>query len=255
MEELLSRVKIILVHPEDSGNIGSVCRAMKTMGMTRLSIVKKRDFNLEEIKRLSVHAFDVFESAEIVETLDEALAGTVMSAGTTRRKGKKRKHFSLLPEEFVAQVHLIESGDIGVVFGNEVHGLTDEELSLCSLSVHIPSSEVFPSLNLSHAVQVITYAFYRYRGKTSGFTPVSREHIEQLTSVIIESLSDIGFFKITGEAETRVFFSDILSRSLLSSKEAQKMERIFRKIQHLKICTQINYAEGLSTSESSSNRV
>jgi len=233
-ENLLNRIKIVLVHPEDSGNIGSVCRAMKTMGITRLSIVKKRDFDIQEIQRLSVHAFEVFESAEIVTSLDEALAGTVLSGGTTRRKGKKRKDFSLLPEEFVERAFMIQSGDIALVFGNEVHGLTDEELSKCSLSVHIPSSETFPSLNLSHAVQIMTYTFFRNRGKAGQFTPVPREDIEGLSAVIIESLKSIGFFKISGEADTEIFFRDILSRALLSKKEAQKMERIFRKIQHLK---------------------
>ena len=229
-DSLLSRIKIVLVHPEDSCNIGSACRAMKTMGITRLCIVKKRDFNTEEIKRLAVHAYDIFESAEIFDKLEQALCDTVLSCGTTRRKGKKRKLFSLLPEEFVAQARKIGEGDIAVVFGNEVHGLTDRELSRCSYSVHIPASDSFPSLNLSHAVQIMTYAFYRNRGRTGGFSPVKTSDIDRLSAAIVESLSHIGFFKISPEISTKEFLNDILSRSMLSSKESQRIERIFQKI-------------------------
>ena len=144
-----SRFAVILCRAEEGGNVGSACRAMKTMGVSRLVLAGCPDYDEGRVRMMAVHAFDVYESAERFPDLASALAGFSLSGGFTRRRGEKRKAFSHSVEGFAAFALGRQGGDAALVFGNERTGLTELELGLCSLAVHIPSSEEFPSLNLS----------------------------------------------------------------------------------------------------------
>lgn len=249
--DLLERFKIVLCRPDSSFNIGAVCRAMKTMGFSRLAIAGRiLNFDPEKIRFMAVHAYDVFESAERHDTLEEALADTALSAGITRRHGKNRKVSYFLPEEFaVRTMSSGKQGDVALVFGNEEHGLTTAELAACSAALHIPSSPEFPSLNLSHAVQVVTYSFFRtaallhYRGGSDPeagrelfATPraVSQPRLERMVDGMMETLTDIGFFRISDSGSTRVFLRDVMARAVLNNREMDTMANIFRKIRHIR---------------------
>ena len=234
MQDLFDRIRIVLVNPKSSKNVGAVCRAMKTMNIQSLTIISREEMNPVEIKHLAIHAYDVFENALFFNGLGDALSGISLIAGVSRRRGKFRKYFALTPEELAEKVSLTK-GTIALVFGNEESGLTKEELARCHVAVKIPSSRLFPSLNLSHAVQIITYQIFRRltRSVFPLYTPVTQQRLASLTGVMITSLKNIGFFSQGDPNELRLFFKDIFARSQLSGREAQRLEVIFRKISGL----------------------
>ncbi len=157
----LDNIVIILSRPEESRNIGSVCRAMANCGIKTLRIVAdKSSIDEEKVRVLAIHASPIFENAEFYSSITDAAKDCSIIAATTRRKGKKRKGKLLLPEEFCS-IAENSDGKIAVVFGNERTGLEDDELEECTLAVTIPSSDEFGSLNLSHAVQIMCYHFFR----------------------------------------------------------------------------------------------
>ncbi len=225
-------VRIVLVRPRDPRNVGAACRAMKSMGITSLSIVPDALIDPTQARTLAHHAKDVLERATICPRLSDAVKDAVLVAGTTRRRGKNRKYFSIFPEQLAERVASVRAGTVAVLFGNEETGLTDEELSLCHLAVNIPASSAFPSLNLSHAVQVICYEIFRARsrGHLTPFAPISVEDLDSLVSVITRSLKRIGFFHLVGPEQMGVFFKDVLGRAGLSVNEARRLGVIFRKI-------------------------
>ncbi|MCF7934327.1 MAG: TrmJ/YjtD family RNA methyltransferase [Spirochaetia bacterium] len=232
----LERIQIVLVETQDAANIGAVCRAMKTMGITSLAIVSDKEYSIDRIKTLSLHAYDVYEQHTRCSTLEEALRDSVFTAGATRRRGKFRKYFSLLPEQLVQQISRIPvSGRISIVFGREADGLTDAELSCCDAAVIIPSSPEFPSLNLSQAVQVITYTLYRSLVPVTGHVPIDKSRLDTMTGHITEAFERIDFYKQDEKEEVRRFFRDIFARSALSEKEAARIEKMFNKMAALKI--------------------
>ena len=156
VKTFLDRIIIVLCRPEGSLNIGAVCRAMENMGLSRLSLVGDLSgIDDEKVRMMAIHAFPVYRKALRFEKLEDAVAGTVIAAGITRRRGKNRKRVSWLPEQMAKRAVETEGGDIALVFGNEQNGLNDEELAACSEACHIPSHPQNPSLNLSHAVQII----------------------------------------------------------------------------------------------------
>jgi len=228
----LSKIIIVLCHPDSSKNIGSVCRAMLTMGISKLRLIgNKEDYNEEEVRILSIHAHQIWLDAKFYSSLDEATKDCVLTAGTTRRKGKKRKAWFCYPEEFAEKVATISTGLIAVVFGNERTGLTDTELNLCTLGVTIPTSKQFPSLNLSHAVQIITYALFTKASRIApGYKPVTLERTDLAVQIIIKSLEDSNFFKFSNYDEMSQYWRSIISRAALSESEVTFMEKTFKKL-------------------------
>lgn len=231
----LSNVVIILCRPEESRNVGAVCRAMANNGLKNLRIVgKKEDFDEERVRILAIHAASIWENALFFNSITEAAGDCTIVAGTTRRRGKKRGKL-LLPEEFADTADGISvAGKVAVVFGNERTGLEEEELDECTMGVTIPSSEEFGSLNLSHAVQIISYHIFRKsledKNKLSrGSLPVSLERLGKTVDEITDSLQKIGFFKLAGRPDMEKFWRDILSRAALSESEAKYIEKVFNK--------------------------
>ena len=234
MKNKLDSIQIVLVEPQSSENIGSVCRAMKTMGISKLAIVGKKVYDTTRINNLSVHAFDIYEKSLRYDDLKSAVRNSVLIAGATRRSGKKRKYFSVYPEELAGRINNTEKGEISIVFGRESSGLTVDELAECNIAVNIPSSPDSPSLNLAQAVQVITYSIYRSNFYGKGYKPVNSERMEQVIKTIADSLEKIRFFKLNERGELEQFFSDIFMRAGISQAESLRIEKTFRKIEGIK---------------------
>lgn len=240
-------LQVLLVRPEDDGNIGAVCRAMKTTGIQSLGIAGKTQFDTNIIRTFALHAFNIFEGVELFQNIEEALADTTLSAGLTRRKGKRRKYISYSPEILAKKVQTMENGKVTLVFGNEEHGLTDEELACCDMAVAVPTSGSFPSLNLSHAVQIIGYVLFRgYSDSGDGskefpLPPIGekaagRRVLMETVTEVTDSMEKIGFFSFSGregKEETARFLRDILARALISAEEAARIRQIARKTEGL----------------------
>lgn len=233
----LNRIAIILVRPDESRNVGAVCRAMANNNLSDLRIVGKReDYDDEHVRRLAIHAASIWENARFFDSITLATKDCAIAAGTTRRRGKKRSDKLLLPEEF-AKLSSDTTGTatssgttVAAIFGNERTGLTDEELTECTMGVTIPSSDDFGSLNLSHAVQIISYHLFRQANTISpGYNPVSLNRLDKTVTIIADSLQKIGFFKITGRPDMEAFWRSVLSRASLSEGEAAYIEKTFTK--------------------------
>jgi tRNA/rRNA methyltransferase len=231
--ERLKCIRIVLARPRDSKNIGAVCRAMKNMGLTNLYIAGCESLDRDKAQVLALHAADVLEQAVLTETLEESLDGCSLVAGVTRRWGKHRKYLYLDPPQLSERLLSHQDGVAAIVFGNEVSGLSDAEMQKCHVAVTIPSSDDFPSLNLSHAVQVIAYEVYRTFRTASGrqfYTPVTGSPLDSLVDHIADSLLSLGFFRIVSPSDMKRFWRDILVRASLSGREADRMRSIFTKI-------------------------
>ncbi len=227
-----AHVRIVLVRPKDPRNVGAACRAMKCMGLNDLAIVLDSLLDPSQARVLAHYAQDVLENARVCTDLGEAIGDAVLVAGTTRRRGKNRKYFSVFPEQLAGRIAGIGAGTVVVAFGNEENGLSDAELARCNLAVTIPASPDFPSLNLSHAVQVVCYEIFRARTRDhlTPFLPVGARTAEELVATITTSLASIGFFTLVTPDQMAVFFRDIIARAALSGDEAKRLGVIFRKI-------------------------
>lgn len=232
----LNNIVIVLDHPDESRNIGAACRAMANNDISDLRIVGHReDYDIEHIHVLAIHAGAIFDNTHFYTSIREATADCAICAGTTRRRGKKRGKL-LLPEEFAKMTSdTTQNAKVAIVFGNERTGLTDDQLDECNIGVTIPSSDNFGSLNLSHAVQIMSYHMFRQNLSEQnpdfrGYTPLTLERVDQTVQTITDNMQKIGFFKMPGRQDMENFWRSILSRANLSESEAQYLEKTFGKM-------------------------
>ena len=152
-----SRIRVVLSHPAHPGNIGAAARALKTMGLSRLYLVRPERFVDPEARARSSSALDVLARAVVCDSLDEALAGTTLSIAVSARSrviGHEPLDARTAAAEAVAQAR---TDEVAFVFGNETTGLSNDEVMKCNRLATIPSHADYTSLNLAAAVQVLTY--------------------------------------------------------------------------------------------------
>ena len=155
----LANVMIVLVEPTHPGNIGSVARAMKTMGLSRLVLVNPKKYPHYEATKLAAGAESILLNAQVFATVDEALSQCSMVIGTSVRD-REVTWPTFTPRETAKRVHShmeMPERQVAILFGRESSGLTNAEMDLCQSQIRIPANDEYNSLNLASAVQIIAY--------------------------------------------------------------------------------------------------
>lgn len=151
------KVTVVLVNTSHPGNIGACARAMKNMGVSRLTLVQPADFPSGVAVGRAVSALDILENATVVESLEAAITDCALVIGASARS-RKIPWPMLSPAQLgVKVVRELEMNKVALVFGREDSGLNNDELQLCHFHVQIPADENYSSLNLAAAVMVICY--------------------------------------------------------------------------------------------------
>lgn len=154
---MLNQIRIILVGTTHTGNIGSVARAMKTMGLSELYLVAPKELPDGQAYALSAGASDILANAKVFDTLQQAISDCALVVGSSARS-RTLSWPMLEPRECgVKAVQEAEKQPVALVFGRESSGLSNEELQLCNYHVCIPANPEYSSLNLAMAVQIVTY--------------------------------------------------------------------------------------------------
>lgn len=159
----LDNVTVVLVEPKNPGNIGSVARAMKNMGVTRLHLVKPPDGfrDHDEQKMFGFRSQDIIAASREFETLSAALEGISQVYLATAKSGKWKRDF-MTPTQAAGHMGTrIGNEKIALVFGRESKGVTINESQLANYFIRIPSAVSYPSLNLSQAVMVVVYELFQ----------------------------------------------------------------------------------------------
>ena len=150
-------ISIILVRPQTPGNIGSVARAMRNMGLHHLALVQPARFPHPEARMMACNAETLLQQAQVYDSLSEAVATCHWLIGTSARRRRYRKP-SLTPRALADKLpDLCQQHRVGILFGPEDAGLTTAELNLCHELMVIPTVSEATSLNLAQAVMVTCY--------------------------------------------------------------------------------------------------
>jgi TrmH family RNA methyltransferase len=154
---IFSNIRIVLCQTSHPGNIGSTARAMKTMGLSRLYLVRPKHFPDAEATALSVNASDVLDTAVVTQTLEEALADCQFVIGVSGKERSLSQQVMTVRAAAAEVNQLAAHQEIALVFGTEMSGLSNEEADRCHLLATIPANPEYTSLNLSQAVQIMCY--------------------------------------------------------------------------------------------------
>ncbi len=235
--KLLSSVKVVLVGTTHPGNIGATARAMKNMGILDLALVNPKEFPSDEAIYRSKSAKDVLEKAKVYKNLQDAVSDCELVIGTSAR-GRKVPWPVLSPKESANEVAIHSlNNKVAIVFGREDRGLTNTELGLCNLHVHIPSDPEYSSLNLSQAVQILVYEIrvaIIEDHKDQDYWDVelaTNEQTEHLINHMDELMKEIEFYDIENPRKLLLRVRRFFKRSGIDVMETNIFRGLFAAIQ------------------------
>ena len=161
-------VQIVLVETSHPGNIGSVARAMKNMGLAKLSLINPKKFPHQEATALAGNATDVLDNAKIFSSIQEAVNTSKVIYATSARE-RTIEWPTLTANDAASEIQELVANEIevSILFGREDRGLTNDELRLANKHLIIPAHPDYPVLNIAMSTQVVCYELYQAAQKNS----------------------------------------------------------------------------------------
>ena len=161
-------VQIVLVETSHPGNIGSVARAMKNMGLANLSLINPKKFPHQEATALAGNATDVLDNAKIFSSIQEAVNTSKVIYATSARE-RTIEWPTLTANDAASEIQELVANEIevSILFGREDRGLTNDELQLANKHLIIPAHPDYPVLNIAMSTQVVCYELYQAAKKNS----------------------------------------------------------------------------------------
>ena len=190
----------ILVKPQLGENIGACARSLKNFGFSKLHIVSpKQSWPNNKAKITSVGAYDIIKKAKIYSNTYDALNNfNIVISLSARKRDINKKHISI--NKFLKIIKSKKNSKIGLMFGSEASGLTNDDLSLSNFVLQIPTSKKFKSLNLSHSLTIVCYEifklinFKKFQKDTKNIKISSKRNITSLVLHLKKLLEKKGFF-------------------------------------------------------------
>lgn len=229
------RVRFVLIEPQQAGNVGATARALKNLGFSRLELVRPACDPLSApARKMAVDARDLLQQASLHDDLDVALDGARTVIGTTARTGKQRRPHWRLDSFGEELATLCDAGELAVVFGREDHGLSDAQLDRCTHLVHLPTAEVYASLNLAQAVLLVAYELrlvtLQPLPPDDGIAPADHATREAFYAHFEQAVRAIGF--VTPESSESIMrrMRRLFGRARLSADDARMLRGLARQI-------------------------
>lgn len=234
MKDILDRVHVVLVEPKGAGNIGSVVRAMKNMGLSRLRLVNPVPFRDEvEQRKMGYRSQEIIAAAREFPSLSDALQGISQVYLATAKAGKWKRDF-LSPTQAAAQVVVAAPGEkIALVFGREDKGVNTDESQLANFFIRIPMAGTYPSLNLSQAVMVVVYELFKAAGEGGRGPELPRMAEKKSFERITDNIWDLMKSLEVREPENGLFHRSLkraMSRTRWTSADVAVFDRFCKQV-------------------------
>ena len=229
----LSNIYFILVRPQIGENIGAVARAIKNFNIKYLRIVKPRcNWPNKKALATSVGAKDILESAKIYDSVEKSIGDLdVIFASSSRIRKINKKIISVSD----LKTKIKKGRKLGILFGPEASGLSNDEISCSDYLVKIPSNKKFSSLNLSHSAIIFCFELFQYfstkrfKYKTGYKSEKAKKsEVNKFLDFIIKGLDKKGFLQPDHKRQSMIRnINNIFHRIDLSEQELRILLGIF----------------------------
>jgi TrmH family RNA methyltransferase len=204
---------------------------MSNFGFSCLRVVNPYEVAFREA-RSAVGALDVLAQAEEHTTVADAIADCGLVIGTTAVGHREIQH-PLKSLKEAGEIIGSRTCRVGLLFGSEKTGLSNQDLNYCHWLLHIPTCEENASMNLGQAVAVCLYELIRQSGSVMAqqeIDPADARELERVTSVFTEALYATGYMKSEGLPSTEEKVRRLIRRLDLSSADAELLLGMLRQI-------------------------
>ena len=228
-----NNIHFILVRPQMGENIGFVARAIKNFNITKLRIVDPRcNWPSQKALATSVGANDVLKSSKIYNSVNKSIADLrVVFASTSRIRKVNKKIISILD----LRKKIKKKQKIGIMFGPEASGLSNDELNCADYLVKIPTNRKFSSLNLSHSAIIFCFQLFQHfsnkkviYNSTYKSSVAKKSQVNKFLNFIIHELDKTGFLQPNHKRKSMIRnINNIFHRLNLSEQEIRILLGIF----------------------------
>ena len=230
----------ILCRPQLGENIGFAARALKNFSIPNLRIVNpKCIWPNEKAIATSVGAKNILQSAKVYKSVEESIGDLdIIFASTSRKRKVNKKVISIT--DFTKKIK--NRKKIGIFFGPEASGLSNNEINCADYLVTIPTNKNFSSLNLSHSLILFCFEIFKHFTKNK-FKPISgykssiakKSEVNKFLSFIIKGLDNKGFLQPEHKRQSMIRnINNIFHRLNLSEQEIRILLGIFSTLNEFK---------------------
>jgi tRNA (cytidine32/uridine32-2'-O)-methyltransferase len=227
-------VQIVLVETSHPGNIGSVARAMKNMGLANLALINPKKFPHQEATALAGNATDVLEHAKIFTSIQEAVKNSKVIYATSARE-RTIEWPTLTANEAASEIQelVVNEIEVSILFGREDRGLTNEELQLANKHLIIPAHPDYPVLNIAMSTQVVCYELYQTAQDNSveswqDFPEYTSEELNNLIEHFNETVEALELVDPKNPKQIMTRMERMFRRLYPDQMEGQLSQRLFK---------------------------
>ena len=243
-------ISLILIEPENPGNTGAICRAMKNFDFENLILINpKFDTESTELRNRAKWANDLVDKIKIIKKYDKNTIKNLHKKfdyliTTTARVGRD---FNILrspmtPHELAEKLSELKISSkkgpkIAIIIGRESIGLTNEEIEQSDFSVTIPASKNYGTMNISHATTIILYEIFKKNSTEtliSHISPITDAEKKQMFKLLEETLDSMDFLNEQKKDTQRTVWKKMINKSFLSRREAYALMGFFKKIRKIR---------------------
>ena len=234
---MTNRVGFVLVKPQLPENIGFCARAIKNFGFKKLDLVNpKEKWPNKKAIATSVGANNILKKAKIYSDIKSAINGyDIVYASSARKRDINKKHLSF--RKFIESIKKNKNKKIGIIFGPEASGLSNEEITYSNYIFKIPVNKNFESINLSHSLILVCFELFKilkpgYLKKQKKLIDVtSKKKFNTFFDFLEKKLEKKGFFNPKEKKKTMLInLRNIFGRIELSNKELRILSSVFSKL-------------------------
>ena len=234
---MINKVGFVLVKPQLPENIGFCARALKNFGFKKLDIVSpKEKWPNKKAEVTSVGARNIFKKTKVYFNIKDSINHyDIVYASSARKRDINKKHLSF--NKFIESIKKNKNKKIGIIFGPEASGLSNEDIAFSNYIFKIPANKRFESINLSHSVILICFEIFKnfkisYFKKGKNLNDIiTKKKLNTFLNFIENRLEKKGFFSPAEKKKIMLInLRNIFGRTQLSSKELRILSSVFSKL-------------------------
>ena len=234
---MINKIGFLLVKPQLPENIGFSARGLKNFGFKNLDLVSpKETWPNKKAITTSVGAKDIFRTTKVYSNIKDAINKyDIVYASSARIRDINKRHLSF--NKFIESVKKNKKKKIGIMFGPEASGLSNDDISYSNYIFKIPVNKKFESINLSHSIVIVCYEIFKslrpnyFKREKKLSDIISKKELNTFTNFVEDRLEKKGFFSPNEKKKTMlVNLRNIFGRMELSNKELRILSSVFSKL-------------------------
>ena len=224
---------IILFEPQLEENIGAAARAILNFNFHNIRIIKKGWKPSKVSFKNSAKADEILKNAKVFNNLEDAINDLHYIFATSNRKRDLNIDVVNL-KKGAKIINNYKNFKVGILFGPERSGLTNEAISLCDKIIEIPLNQNFKSLNLAQSVLLVVYELFNLNlCKINSVKKKKTKKKELLIffKVLQNYLEKVNFFKVKEKKKIMMRnIKTIFNKAELTEKEVKILLGIIKNL-------------------------